>query len=221
MSYVSSRSKRLFDFVQWWIRRLWRSELAWAKYTPESLGDWMKIMDDMKNGLNMVQKRNEEMRKLVYMLGEINRKEKAQQEELDVLRQVFTLVYFIWLYGLSWFHQKTLFLMPLYIRALQARKFSTTSNVTLGKISVKARPRPIFLSSSTLVSPMLITIPRSNTISVFVQQRAPIWQFCCPYCEAGGGQGSGCDKAVGDHRGALDRTNIYIHLRRTCLESLL
>ena len=55
----------------------------------------MKIMDDMKNGLNMVQKRNEEMRKLVYMLGEINRKEKAQQEELDVLRQVFTLVYFI------------------------------------------------------------------------------------------------------------------------------
>ena len=61
--------------------------------SPKSLGVWMKIMDDMKNGLNMVQKRNEEIGKQVYMLGEI--KKKAQREELDALRQVFTLVYFI------------------------------------------------------------------------------------------------------------------------------
>ena len=55
----------------------------------------MKMMDDIINGLNMLQKRNGEMKKLVYMLGEINGKEKAQHEELDALRQVFTLVYFI------------------------------------------------------------------------------------------------------------------------------
>ena len=35
------------------------------------------------------------MAKQVYILGEINRKEKAQHEELDALRQVCTLVYFI------------------------------------------------------------------------------------------------------------------------------
>ena len=63
--------------------------------SPKSFGVWMKMMDDIINGLNMLQKRGKEMAKQVCILGEINRKEKAQQEELDVLRQVFTLVYFI------------------------------------------------------------------------------------------------------------------------------
>ena len=53
----------------------------------------MKMMDDIINGLNMLQKRGEEMAKQVYILGEI--KKKARREELDALRQVFTLVYFI------------------------------------------------------------------------------------------------------------------------------
>ena len=61
--------------------------------SPKSLGVWMKMMDDIINGLNMLQKRGEEMAKQVYILGEI--KKKARREELDALRQVFTLVYFI------------------------------------------------------------------------------------------------------------------------------
>ena len=61
--------------------------------SPKSFGVWMKMMDDIINGLNMLQERNEEIGKQVYMLGEI--KKKAQREELDALRQVFTLVYFI------------------------------------------------------------------------------------------------------------------------------
>ena len=61
--------------------------------SPKSFGVWMKMMDDIINGLNMLQKRNEKIGKQVYMLGEI--KKKAQREELDALRQVFTLVYFI------------------------------------------------------------------------------------------------------------------------------
>ena len=61
--------------------------------SPKSFSVWMKMMDDIMNGLNMLQKRNEEIGKQVYMLGEI--KKKAQREELDALRQVFTLVYFI------------------------------------------------------------------------------------------------------------------------------
>ena len=61
--------------------------------SPKSFGVWMKMMDDIINGLNMLQKRNEKIGKQVYMLGEI--KKKAQREELDALRQVCTLVYFI------------------------------------------------------------------------------------------------------------------------------
>ena len=63
--------------------------------SPKSFGVWMKMVDDIINGLNMLQKRGEKMAKQVYILGEINRKEKAQHEELDALRQVCTLVYFI------------------------------------------------------------------------------------------------------------------------------
>ena len=37
--------------------------------SPKSLGDWMKMMDDIINGLNMLQKRNEEIGKHCVYAG--------------------------------------------------------------------------------------------------------------------------------------------------------